>query len=1231
MALTRRHVLLSSAVGFVAWGYLVHWLPILRYLGYAFLSGAILTILLLVAVTVTTSRSTRNQIYRASFPKSSISFLKPERWEVETTRYRAERLYTATQLYPPSVAISNALDVLLGWALRDFVSSWYSNITQDARFANEIDGNIRLALADIRDRLLRGDLVDMVVSRIAPLVTKHLKDFDQAERTIKGKSLNRNFTESEELDLAVAAKYRDGKLHPAASLAFSDPKPVQQTHLRKVLVRILPEILPESVVKSRAVLVLVKEIVACAVLSPVMQILADPDTWNQLMEAYGRMALQDRKTVRKLRAALDQHASPAPKSKQGPAFPRLAPGDNERSFERFVRVIRRTTNISDVRRFRSHVASQLKRESVVDNQDPTYLRRLEIGKRVLDQKVEKLSRDGSGASLLPTQVNHRTKSAAHPHSLRLVQIMKNSSGLSYFMEYMDRLKLMPLVQFWIVVDGFRNPLEDDFGDDRSEVDSTSWTDTDRTDIAQISDAYMSRSELKVPEEMRVAIRDFLKAGRTATPKQYRRARTAILSTQSAILEEMETRYFPNFKKTDLFFKHLASGEESPVFSTHQIEPVEFTPSTASNGHAQNTTAPPVMRSISQTPVRSKDLRRAAMSSSDLRTAPMLLNSTDDARKSLDIDRDPSGPLFDDDYDTDPLANSTYSLTKESQNSDQNGDAATQRQVIENMEAALNDIITDSPKSDQVTESADKIFEPATSLDKSSLFDDSGGSLDLQRVTSAGGDRARPNIASLGLVNTSSRIGVFSDDDLFPDEEKFIEDEYADSEDGNRDDVKDEEIHEAAPGDLGLAEAIAALTNNIERLVSQEAVVDTLTRKAELTNNAAELRILGKSKSSLHREIRRKELQRQQYIVQESDNSLYGRSSINIKSMMVGKEEDGHEYALYVVEVQRKEGGQMPAASWVVARRYSEFHDLHQKLRSRYPSTRELDFPRRRVVMKLQKEFLHKRRVALESYLRQLILLPEVCRSRELRSFLSQQAIVPQVQCTADSNTKDIVSRIYNSVTDGMDDFLGNIAVLDQLSAAGQNLISAATTQISANQNSAISDDPTAIAEAEAELNAFEDRELEPFVKPICDLFLETFELNKGTNWLRGRTVVVVLHQLLGGTVERKVRETAKAFLREDSVLKYIDLVKETMWPGGKLRESKARTAAEKAKSKTEASVMLATLIPDLAASVVGRANAQAAARRIFATMNNERLNAHLAFTILDELVAVLFGSEGKGR
>ena len=335
----------------------------------------------------------------------------------------------------------------------------------------------------------------------------------------------------------------------------------------------------------------------------------------------------------------------------------------------------------------------------------------------------------------------------------------------------------------------------------------------------------------------------------------------------------------------------------------------------------------------------------------------------------------------------------------------------------------------------------------------------------------------------------------------------------------------------------------------------------------------------------------------------------------------------------VIEVQRNAGEQMPAASWVVARRYSEFHELHQKLRVRYPSVRNLEFPRRRMVMKFQREFLQKRRLALEGYLQKLLLLPEICRSRDLRAFLSQRAIIPREEATRDGETKDLVTRIYSSVADGMDDFLGNFGVLDQLSNAGQNLISAASSHRSSTLGDPVlaTEDAVTATEAEAELNAFEDREMEPFIKPICDLFLEVFELNKGNNWLRGRAVVVVLHQLLGGTVERKVRESARSLVQNESLLRYISIAKDNMWPGGMRREAKVRTIAEKLKSRNEASLVLATLIPELAGNVVGRANAQAAARRIFAALNNQRLNSHLMFTILEEVVLVLFGAGESGR
>lgn len=887
----------------------------------------------------------------------------------------------------------------------------------------------------------------------------------------------------------------------------------------------------------------------------------------------------------------------------------------------------------------------------MEGQDQIYLRRLEIGKHLLDQRVGKLSAIGGTYSARTSQSDGRNGSnSSRLMHASITEILHDASGLSYFMEYMDRQRLMTLVQFWIVVDGFRNPLEDEtLADESFSGARLQWNDSDRSDLAQIHEAYLSKPELKVPGETREAVQDFLKAGTNATMTQYLRARSAVLKAQSSALEELEDVHYPNFKKSDLYYKYLASDNTSAKPTNRPIARALKPPSVASIPESPG--KPSAMARINPLLQTSdSNLRRSATSSSDLKSAskPTEELPSQQPRRSLDIDT--SGPLFDDDIEHDVLAQSTQSLDNESLNGDQAD--SNREQMVRAMEVALNNIMTDDPKTDDL-----KAEEGRAEELKSSLFESSESSFlpvneidsfrsadDFLRVDPASNEkgRERPNLASLGLVNTSSRIGVFTDNDLFGDEEKFLEDEHADPEEFIDEKGLDDEIHQAAPGDLGLAEAISALTVDIERLVAQESVVDTLTRKAELTNNVTELRILGKSKSSLQREIRRKELQRQQYIVQESDNSLYGRANVEIKSVMVGKEDDGQEFALYVIEVQRKAGEQMSAASWAIARRYSEFHDLHQRLRSIYPAVRNLDFPRRRLVLKLQSDFLHKRRVSLENYLRELLHLPAVCRSRDLRAFLSQQAIISTKDTGRDGERRDIISRIYNSVTDGMDEFLGNVPVLDQLSIAGQNLISAATSQFNTmpptgGSGIVVSEDHHqqdphlfTTPEAQAELLAFEAKagDLEPFVKPICDLFLETFELNRGNNWLRGRAVVVVLHQLLGGTVERKVRDAARALTAEDSILKYIQILKDTMWPKvngvPKKREPVIRTEAQKQHSRREASVMLATLIPDLAGNVVGRANAQAASRRVFATVNNERLNAHLAFVVLDEVVRVLF-------
>ncbi|KAL1306745.1 hypothetical protein AAFC00_005410 [Neodothiora populina] len=1208
MGLEGKDVAIASFVGIISWLLVTHWIPSFRWIPYAFVAGVITTALGLAYILLTAAKQPQLDNVPPSI-KPPV-FIRPGVWEREKAALKERWSYVRTPVFPHSKTVSKAVDNLLDLVLRDFVTSWYRNITSTVRFQNEIDRAIRETLVNVRKRTAGLDIVELAVAKMVPTVTTHIRDFYVAERAVRGKNLSRDMTESEELDNAVASKYRDGKLHIAATLAFSDTKLMQQAHLRKIVSRILPELLPDNMKSSVAVSSLVREIVACAVLTPAMLMLADPDTFNQLIEAYGRTLLHDRKTVRKLRAALDEHATPTSSHARPVQFPRLRPNDNERQFERFIRATRHCATLSDARRFRSEISSQLRKATSSPDQDPVYVKRLEAGRRILDQKINHLTAsvaEKPKLSLRPstTSVDHalRTKDSS------LTDVLHNASGLSYFMEFMDRRDRMRLVQFWVVVDGFRNPLEEDV-EEFGEGLQTTWKAADRLDIEQIYEAYLNKPEIGVSEADRKIVHEFLKAGSTASPKLYLSARKAVLRTQTSVLEEMKEKHFEAYKKSDLFYKWLAT-EEGASFASAPDSPVALTRSHSNPNVMKSPLRDPRLRHATTGPInKAPQLRRPAASSTDVKSLANPTSSLAGSRQSLDDPR--SRPLFDDDVEDERMSQSVPALSGNDTEHEANS-----AQVVDAMQAALDQIM-DEPDKDSLYSEHVAMAGPASNSPRSSI--DSGRPPFLQ-------SRSKPSIASLGLVGAPSSLGVFSDD-LFGEEERFLQDEREDS-DVDEKPVEDD-IHEAAPGDLGLTEAIYALNSDIERLAAQESILNSLTRKAELTNNAAELRILRKSKQSLQREIHRKEMQKQQYMVQESDNSLYGRAAVNIKSIMVGKEPDGHEYALYVIEVRRQAGDHMPSVVWAVTRRYSEFHELNKRLKARFPAVKNLEFPRRQTLFTLQKDFLQKRRVILEKYLRALLLMPAICRSRELRAFLSQSSIsLNGDNGTSQVDERDFVTRIYNSVTDGMEEFLGNIPVLDQLSVAGQNLISAATAQMNgvplSGDSPELSNDPLTAAEAEAEINAFEDREAEPFVKPICDLFLEVFELSKGTSWLRGRAVVVVLHQLLGGTIERKVRDAARAFGQEDSVVRYIDMVKDSMWPGGVMRQSGApRTAAERAKSRKEAGLLLATLVPDIAGSVVGRANAQAASRKIFAILNNQRLNTHLIFTLLDELIQTAF-------
>ncbi|RUS26732.1 hypothetical protein BC938DRAFT_484194, partial [Jimgerdemannia flammicorona] len=453
----------------------------------------------------------------------------------------------------------------------------------------------------------------------------------------------------------------------------------------------------------------------------------------------------------------------------------------------------------------------------------------------------------------------------------------------------------------------------------------------------------------------------------------------------------------------------------------------------------------------------------------------------------------------------------------------------------------------------------------------------------------------------------------------------------------------------------------------------------------------------------------------------------GRSTVNITSCTIGSE-NGREFALYVIEVHQLAADGNYASGWIVARRYSEFHALHQQLKERYPAVRSYELPGKRGFLRLQRNFVEGRRVALEKYLQLLIQNPDVCGSQELRAFLSQQNIyLPQSEAAEQAAQSGAVAsgrlspggakrrgrspspspkaspfiipstsqstpiftsftspskatstlhqpkprapptqpsgptlapipvpllappplaqslstptssahslhpptrptlehlpsagfmkHIYKTVAEGIDDIFTGPSMLDIITQRlGQQVmqfsvqdegglvghphvfgdgyytesasesvaaaVAAAAASLNLDVGPSASGSVITTAGASGDLRPIENEGMTRFTEPLCDLFIEVFELKEKNNWLRRQAVVIILQQIMGGTIERKLRETTKQLQSEETVVMLVTRITDSLYPNGVRPDSKlVRSVEERAVTKEEANRKLSTWLP----------------------------------------------------
>jgi sorting nexin-25 len=247
-----------------------------------FIPLAFLILILLFGYALDTSLP---QPFRTPTAAHPLAFSTPAAWQAVLIRSQWSHRppQSLPPLYPESLMISAAINEILILVVRDFVLTWYRDISSSPSFPTAVSSMLHSVLGRLFSRLSSADTSSILVKRVLPKVTMHVEQFQESEIALRGAGLERRLTESEELDTLLASRYasKGGRLHPAISnLSSSYTKQAEENHLKSLLDRIIPFILPASEARNKALCVIVREIVACSVLYPLMNMLTDPDFWN---------------------------------------------------------------------------------------------------------------------------------------------------------------------------------------------------------------------------------------------------------------------------------------------------------------------------------------------------------------------------------------------------------------------------------------------------------------------------------------------------------------------------------------------------------------------------------------------------------------------------------------------------------------------------------------------------------------------------------------------------------------------------------------------------------------------------------------------------------------------------------------------------------------------------------------------------------------------------------------
>lgn len=359
-------------------------------------------------------------------------------WTSWTDNRRNEIVPNRTE-YMPTLELQSTVDDIIALVCKDFLNSWFQTISSDAIWLAKMELLIHHLMAQLVHRAKAVDLVALILSRIFPIIARHIQDFKKAESLVRGGS-KKAPSEHIQDEILLAKHYRQGNLHPALKGSIEVTKEQECAHLRDMAKKILHFILPKAEASSRLASTLLREVFSCALLQPLVEAFSDPDFCNQTFDS----------AIDSLSKELDEEYNPFNQRsfKQMDGF---ESHDRQKppSFEDFISEIRECKNIGDAVQIKEKLLIEIdiKKDilgismvilgaygSDVENKAYNYVKQLEYCLSLVEERI--------------LVINSRIEKMLKQSSTEFPALLMSPEGFSSFMDFLALEERHYVLLFW---------------------------------------------------------------------------------------------------------------------------------------------------------------------------------------------------------------------------------------------------------------------------------------------------------------------------------------------------------------------------------------------------------------------------------------------------------------------------------------------------------------------------------------------------------------------------------------------------------------------------------------------------------------------------------------------------------------------------------------------------------------------------------------------------------------